>query len=660
MLDRGPATLTTTARNGEIVVTLKGGPLPEPITHCVPVKDRRAWRELAHRLHERFGISLGDTLNTLQEALNEAKAKERDALAAVPVEPTPGDAPADSRSPKTVGDDRPPQGQPAGEPVTELVEAASWIPFPLESLPETVQHVVKDVSDSTNTDPAMGAVFALGILAGAIGNSRVAQLKPGWLEPSVLWIGVIAPSGSGKTPVLNALIGPIEDAEREMATQNKQRIRDHEAAVLKYETELREWKSDPTGEPPEKPEPPMQPRLLTTDSTLEAIGRLLHDSPRGLIMKSEELSQWLDIDRYKKTSSDAAGWCQCFDGRMLIVDRIGRDRLTIPRAAVSVVGGIQPEVFRQFAGNVFALEGGMLPRMLFVAPPFFPQQWNKTGLTEETRRKWEKLIKGLLTLEMAEGPKDPEPKVLELTPQAESIFGGWFNKLSDAIHKDDALRPWLSKLRAITARIALVLHLTRWVEGSETNAGAITALSMETAVAIAEWWAYELKRCLDPLLGDESQAIEATVLDWVRRRGGVVTIAELARSGPRRFRNKPDEAEAVLSKLARLGHGTLEIAQSSQKGGRPKSVFRLVDTGYVDTKLHKTAVLRGFVSISNVSKPETEGFTDNTPNPTPPESGGTDSGDSGQHQSPVVDIGELNRRLAEAAEAGGDAWVDFA
>ncbi len=89
-------------------------------------------------------------------------------------------------------------------------------------------------------------------------------------------------------------------------------------------------------------------------------------------------------------------------------------------------------------------------------------------------------------------------------------------------------------------------------------------------------------------------------------------------------------------------------------------MFRLLDTGYVDTKLHEKAVLRGFVSISNVSKPKTEGCTDNSPNPTPPESGGTDSGQSGRPQRPVVDIGEVNRRLAEAAEAGGDAWVDFA
>ncbi|GIX02478.1 MAG: hypothetical protein KatS3mg112_1415 [Thermogutta sp.] len=96
MLDRGPATLTATARNGEIVVTLKGGPLPKPITHCVPVKDRTAWRELADRFRRQFGIDMGDTLNVLLEAVNEAKTQGRDAQPVdPPAESRPGDATAD-------------------------------------------------------------------------------------------------------------------------------------------------------------------------------------------------------------------------------------------------------------------------------------------------------------------------------------------------------------------------------------------------------------------------------------------------------------------------------------------------------------------------------------------------------------------------------------
>ncbi|MBC7352472.1 MAG: AAA family ATPase, partial [Thermogutta sp.] len=92
MPDHYSATLSATARNGEIVVTLKGGPLPKPITQSVPAKDQRGWRELAERFHREFGIARGDTLNVIQEAVYEAKTPARNARPAeAPVDSKPGD-----------------------------------------------------------------------------------------------------------------------------------------------------------------------------------------------------------------------------------------------------------------------------------------------------------------------------------------------------------------------------------------------------------------------------------------------------------------------------------------------------------------------------------------------------------------------------------------
>ncbi|GAB6186681.1 AAA family ATPase [Thermopirellula anaerolimosa] len=87
-----PATIIATARkDARISVTLKGGHLPTPVTRSVPSNDRTAWRELAQRLFERYGIPKGDTLNTLQEAIIEAKARNGDGHPAeASVEARPG------------------------------------------------------------------------------------------------------------------------------------------------------------------------------------------------------------------------------------------------------------------------------------------------------------------------------------------------------------------------------------------------------------------------------------------------------------------------------------------------------------------------------------------------------------------------------------------
>lgn len=88
-------------------------------------------------------------------------------------------------------------------------------------------------------------------------------------------------------------------------------------------------------------------------------------------------------------------------------------------------------------------------------------------------------------------------------------------------------------------------------------------------------------------------------------------------------------------------------------------MFRLhrhIDTS---TKPHKSRVSEGFVDVDVVDAPKNGVDHQDAVNPTPPESGGTDSGDSGRPQRPEVDLDELNRRLAEAVEQDADAWLDF-
>jgi hypothetical protein len=616
------------------------------------------------------GFDIADIVQGFREDANAVKLladlaeRIRDVGANTPPEPRPGDATAG----KILCLEAPLQK--ATEPIpvddgAELAELPSsrWMPFPVETLPPTVQRVVQEIATATNTDSATAAAFALGTLAGAIGNSRALQLNESWLVPSILWVGVIATSGSGKSPVLAFVTKPIEDAEAQLAKDNKQRMQEYEEATLQYEAALREWRNNRSGRPPEKPTPPPQPRLLTMDTTLEAVGVLLSQSPRGLLMARDELAEWFDCTRYKNSCTDAAGWNRCFDGLPLFVDRINRERLAIPRASVSVVGGIQPAVLRQFVGNVYVSDGGMLPRMLLLAPPTRPRRWN-SGVSKSVQAKWATFVESLLALQMCDGKNGPAPVLLTMSAEAEKVWAEWYNTMGDAIEAanlthDFKLASFLSKLQGTAARIALVLHLARWADGVDGDASTVSAESMRNALQIAYWWRNELSRVLEYLLTDEMRAAELAVLEWVRKRGGQVTVRDLYSHGPRQFRGKPDEAEAVLSKLARLGYGTLETEPASQKGGRPKHVFRLAESVEAEAKLHEKAVLRGFASASSASNHKVEESPAANSNPIPPESGGTDSGHSGQAQRPLVDIDELNRRLAEAAEEDAEVWLDY-
>ena len=72
--------------------------------------------------------------------------------------------------------------------------------FPLEVLPGRLVPFVHEAAAAVQVTADLIAVFLLGFLSAAIGNARVIRLKRDWLESVLLWISIVAPPGSVKTP----------------------------------------------------------------------------------------------------------------------------------------------------------------------------------------------------------------------------------------------------------------------------------------------------------------------------------------------------------------------------------------------------------------------------------------------------------------------------
>ena len=107
--------------------------------------------------------------------------------------------------------------------------------------------------------------------------------------------------------------------------------------------------------PPEELVRPVCQRFTCTDVTVEAAAVLLADARRGLLLIRDELAGWVGgFDQYKGggRGADTAHWLTIYGARDLLVDRKNGDRQTIfvRRAAVSIVGGIQPETLRRVSG----------------------------------------------------------------------------------------------------------------------------------------------------------------------------------------------------------------------------------------------------------------------------------------------------------------------
>jgi hypothetical protein len=492
----------------------------------------------------------------------------------------------------------------------------------VEVLPEPVRAFVLAGSKALGTATAYLGAAILAAVASAIGNTAVIRLKRGWLEPAVLWVALVGWSGTLKSPVLDLALCPIRRRQAAAIAGFEEAWKTYEAEKEQYGADLKDWqrKGRTKGEP--APKPPAEPtceRFYCSDITVEALAVRLQKTPRGLLLSREELAGWLgSFDQYKASKgSDSAHWLTMFGARDLLVDRKseGQKPIFVPRAAVSIVGGIQPQVLQRALGCEH-FENGLAARLLLTMPPTSQKQWTEATVDRNIEAAMERLFDFLYKLQPATDENGkPKPNELGLSADGKRVWIQFYNEharqLADAVGHHAAM---LSKIEAVAARLALVVHMVRFAAGDSTlqDLDHVDGESVGAGVTIARWFAHEAERVYGVLRESEEDSDQRELVEWIRRKGGRATAKELQR-GPRRFRTS-EVGELALAELVKLGIGSWESKPPGADGGRPTRVFRLATTGDGDETLP-------FSQETGVSSPQS-----------------------------TIDPVEVNHRFSEAAE----------
>ena len=490
-----------------------------------------------------------------------------------------------------------------------------WKPYPLDEHPEPIRTYVRRSADSIGCDPAFVATAILPALASSIGTSRVVLLKPGWDEPSVLWGALVGDSGDGKSPAIDAATKHLRRRQAKAIEAYRREREEYDREQEFYELTYSDWKrsgrkkGDP---PPIEPVAPKCERVTVSDSTIEGLTALLANHPRGLLLNRDELSGWLaSFDRYSGNgksgpSGDAAHWLSIHGSRDLLVDRKTGDRKTIyvRRAAVSVVGGIQPGILaRSLAGE--HTESGLAARLIAAMPPRRVKRWNETGVDEELDRQVGRVFDRLLALEpQLDEDGQEQPVVVGLSTAAKAVWVDFYNRhaerQADASGSEAAV---LAKIEATAARLSLIRYLVRQAAG-EAVGGSIEEQDVVAAVRLAEWYADEAIRVGKVLSESDEDRLRRHVVEFIRRRGGSITANELRRRS-RQFKTS-EEAEKLLDSLFRSGVGVWETPDHGDAGGRPTRVFRLSDSVSV-SETPKTATPGGVSDTGGAESARSDG-----------------------------------------------------
>src|SRR5262249_20997331 len=151
------------------------------------------------------------------------------------------------------------------------------------------------------------AMPALAVCAAALDDRVVVQVRRHdrqWVESARLWVALVEEPGGKKTPAINAAVSALREIETGWRNENVLHFKKYGAELERYKAQSKKSCNASDAEEgfsgvPEPTKPAMR-RLVVTDTTTEALTRILADNPAGVLGAFDELAQLLgSFDAYR-------------------------------------------------------------------------------------------------------------------------------------------------------------------------------------------------------------------------------------------------------------------------------------------------------------------------------------------------------------------------
>jgi hypothetical protein len=391
---------------------------------------------------------------------------------------------------------------------TPLPSALPPVPaFNLALLPSGIRRWVDEHADSLQVPAEFVAVPTMIALGGCIGRLVSVRLKRciGWYEAPILWGCIVGRPSAGKSPAISParrMLDTLESDARQVyletraAHERLARIEEIEAELaLKSVRKLVSQGDRGAAEAAlaavakQERESPHEPRLVVNDATIEKLGELLGENPRGVMYVRDEVAGWLaNLDREGR-EGDRSFFLESWNGKgSYTFDRIARGTTRIEACAVSIMGGVQPGKLAEYVRAAIkggAADDGLIQRFQMSIYPDLSPVWRFRDFAPdpEGERNVLSLFRYLHALDpaqvQAESDDSCDTPYLRLCDEAQERFADWLTALMQRLRsgaEPPHLESHLSKYSALAGRLALVLHLAERCVGPVSDAAVAAAI----------------------------------------------------------------------------------------------------------------------------------------------------------------------------------------
>jgi len=431
------------------------------------------------------------------------------------------------------------------------------------------------------------AALLLEVLVGTASSAHpetriVVKESIGFVEPLIIYGGLVTESGQRKSPTINAVF----DAIKQLQAEEEERFR---LDSTEYEREQKEWANNCPGKDSpefrawqdEQPTPPPPCRELYLDiATVEAIDKLKGQQPdTAFVLLKDELSGLFgSYGAYKNGKGEdreaiLSGW----NGRGRKKNLKGGERVSTLYDAMSIFGAIQDSKLQQMMGS-FDDDQGDWGRFLWSLIPLKALRLPESDTTFQLA-----FLKSLF-----ERIRALSPQKYRFAFDAQRLYEDFHWKLEQrrVAHPQRGMRAALAKMEGYCARLALALHLIWEVEAGRAPAPYIPRERVQQAIQLTEFFLSQVTLIHSEgsaALGEGGLTPRISAILGKLKQFGELSARKLQASISWLRKVTPDKLRQDLMELAKLGYGTIQ-----GKGNRLKLVLnKTADTA--DATADKTA-----------------------------------------------------------------------
>lgn len=458
-----------------------------------------------------------------------------------------------------------------------------------ELVPEPLRAWVVDVARSHSVPLEFVAVPLVVALGSVIG--RTCAILPNryddWHTVPNLWGCLVAPPGTRKSDALRAALAPLQHLESRAAEENRLAAQEATGRLRALDAEIRGLEARIAKQAGEEVDTLraqlldrvaareragiVERRYIVSDTTIERLGMVLNNNPRGVLLCRDELAGWIRTFDKSGREGDRQAYLECWNGtHMAIVDRMCRPTLHFP-ATLSVIGTIQPGVLTRYVRDATgggAGDDGLMQRFqLLVYSDTFPHyQARDHWPNREARERVDRLITALDGL-------DPAPRgaiaaatgipAFRFSCDAQDAYEAWRQHIEDRIHPDGAHEvaafvAHLSKYVGLIPKLALLFHLVNLVD--RDTAGPVSLAAVQLAI---QWGRFLEAHAAKLYAGDGAAPGSGTDLDTAlietissmgdQVRNGKLSVADITQAYTAgRPQNQRVSERAVAKRLRAL------------------------------------------------------------------------------------------------------------